>query len=152
MLQRDIINHWDINIISLTINNSPSLLLNVYSDKSQTAITHLRDHEINVDRILVMAGNFNIRDGDWDPSFPHHSIHTSDLLIIADLFDLDLSTPINPGPTRFADNNNSSNSVIDLMFINPLNSGFNNHQILQNKRLPSDHAPLFVELQITPVS
>jgi len=99
-----------------------------------------------------MAGNFNIRDGDWDPSFPHHSIHTSDLLIIADLFDLDLSTPINPGPTRFADNNNSSNSVIDLMFINPLNSGFNNHQILQNKRLPSDHAPLFVELQITPVS
>ena len=99
-----------------------------------------------------MAGNFNISNSDWDLSFLHHSIHTSDLLIIANSFDLDLSTPINPGPTRFADNNNGSNSVIDLMFINPLNSGFNNHQILQDKRLPSDHVPLFIELQITPAN
>ena len=34
------------------------------------------------------------------------------------------------------------------MFINSLNSGFNNHKILQDKRLLLDHSPLYAELQI----
>jgi len=33
---------------------------------------------------------------------------------------------------RFADNNINNNSVLDLMFINLQNSGFNNHHILQD--------------------
>ena len=61
MLRRDVVDHRDINATSLTINNSPSLLLNVYSDESQSAITHLIDHKINHDKILIMAGDFNIR-------------------------------------------------------------------------------------------
>ena len=64
MLRRDIVDHRDINATSITINNLPSLLLNVYSDESQSAINHLRDHEINHDKILIMAGDFNIRDSD----------------------------------------------------------------------------------------
>jgi len=37
-----------------------------------------------------MIGNFNIRDNDWDPNYPHHSIHTKDLLTLAESLGLDL--------------------------------------------------------------
>jgi len=71
-----------------------------------------------------MSGDFNIRDNDWDPDYPHHSIHTEDLFTLAESLGLDLSPPLNPGPTRFADNPRDTNFVIDLVFINPNNPGF----------------------------
>jgi len=74
-----------------------------------------------------MTGNFNIRDNDWNPNYPHHSAHTEDLLTLAESLGLNLSPPINPGPTRFADNPRDTNSVIDLAFINPNNSEFRQH-------------------------
>ena len=148
LLRTDLIDHRDINLISLQINHKCSYAINVYSDDQQTAIKHLWDHEINIDNILIMAGDFNICDSNWDPSFPHHSTHTNDLMIIADNFDLDISTPIHPRPTRFANNPQDSNSVINLMFINPQNRGYNNHTIIEHHRFPSDHAPLLVKIQI----
>ena len=36
-------------------------MINVYSDASQTALKYLKDTEANIHNILVMAGNFNIR-------------------------------------------------------------------------------------------
>jgi len=51
-----------------------------------------------------MTDDFNIRDSDWDPNFQHHSTLTEDLLTITDSLGLELSPPVNPGPTRFADN------------------------------------------------
>ena len=147
-LRKDIIEHRDINITSLTINHKDSFILNVYSDDNQSAINFLRDHETNLSNVLVMAGDFNIHDHDWDPLFPHHSSHVNDLITIANSLNLELSTPINPGPTCFADNNSGGLFVIDLLFLNPTNPGFNNHSILPDKRHPSDHAPLSVEIQI----
>ena len=64
-----------------------------------------------------MTGDFNIRDNLWDLSFPFHSSASDDLLMIADSFDLALSSPTNPGPTRFSDTAGKSDSVIDLMFL-----------------------------------
>ena len=95
-----------------------------------------------------MTGDFNIRDSDWDPNVHHHSIHTEDLMFIANCLDLELACPINPGPTRFADNQHNSNSVLDLVFMNPNNSGFNKHILKPEIRLPSDHVPLFIEVSI----
>ena len=64
-----------------------------------------------------MTGDLNIQDSIWDPSFPHHSSISNDLIIIADSFDLDLSVPTNPVSTRYLDTIGKSNSVIDLMFL-----------------------------------
>jgi len=76
-----------------------------------------------------MTGDFNIRDNNWDPNYPYHSVHSEDLLTLAESLGLDLSPPTNPGPTRFADNPRDTNSVIDLAFINPNNSGFGQHSL-----------------------
>ena len=95
-----------------------------------------------------MTGDFNIRDSDWDPNFWHHSIHTDDLLTIADSLGLELSPPLNPGPTRFADNPRDSNSVLDLVFIPPDNLGFGKQILHPEIRRPSDHVPITVEVDI----
>jgi len=95
-----------------------------------------------------MTGNFNIRDNNWDPNYPYHSVHTEDLLTLAESLGLDLSLPTNPGPTRFADNPRDTNSVIDLAFINPNNSGFGQHSLHPELRRPLDHVPRIIEVSI----
>ena len=69
--------------------------MNVYSDSSHTALKYLKDTEVNIHNLLVITGDFNIQDNLWDPSFPHHSSISDDLIIIADSFNLNLSCPIN---------------------------------------------------------
>ena len=61
-LWSDIINHTDILLISFTSNCSQYFILNIYSDSSHLALKYLKDIEVNINNILVMTGNFNIRD------------------------------------------------------------------------------------------
>ena len=96
-----------------------------------------------------MTNDFNIRDSLCDPTFPFHSSISVDLIIIADSFDLALSSPTNPGPTRYSDTARESNSVIDLMFLRNGSSELNHHTILLESQLSSDHTPLSVNIPIT---
>jgi len=91
--------------------------MNIYSDSSHSALKYLKNTEVNINNLLIMTGNFNIRDSLWDPAFPHHSSISDDLIIIADSFNLVLSVPANPVPTRYSDIVGESNLVIDLMFL-----------------------------------
>jgi len=95
-----------------------------------------------------MTGNFNIRDSLWDPSFPFHSSISDDLIMIADSFDLALSSPTNPCPTRYSDTAGESNSMIDLMFLRNGSAELNNHSILPEHCLSSDHTPLLIDIPI----
>ena len=117
LLCKDIFDHHDISIISFINNDICHYILNIYSDSSHSALKYLKDTEVNISHVLLMMGNFNIRNSLWDPSFPFHSSISNDLIMIADSFDLALSSPTNPGPTRFSDTAGKSNSVIDLMFL-----------------------------------
>ena len=149
LLCKDIINHRDINLISFSNNNVCYYILNIYSDSSHTALKYLKDTEVNINNVVLITGDFNIRDSLWDPTFPFHSSISDDLIIIADSFDLALSSPTNPGTTRYLDMAGESNSVIDLMFLCNRSSELDHHTILPESRLSSDHTPLSVNIPIT---
>ena len=62
LLCRDLFDHCDINIISFTNNNICHYILNIYSDSSHSALKYLKDTEVNINHVLLMMGDFNIRD------------------------------------------------------------------------------------------
>ena len=111
-------------------------------------LKYLKDTEVNIDNIIVMTGDFNIRDSLWDSSFPHHSSISDNLMIIADLFNLGLSTPINPCSTRYSDMAGEVNSLIDLMFLRYGSIKINQHSIHPNCCLFLDHTPLSITISI----
>ena len=70
------------------------------------------------------------------------------LFDIADSFSLALSNPTENFPTRFSDNDQNSNSVLDLVFTQPSFTEFNCHHIHLDWRLTFDHAPITVNIHI----
>ena len=69
-------------------------------------------------------------------------------MIIADSFNLTLSTPTNPSPTRFSDMAGEANSFIDIMFLWYVSSELNQHSIHPDCCLSSDYAPLTITIPI----
>ena len=96
-----------------------------------------------------MTDDFNIRDSLWDLNFPFHSVHSDILFDIADLFSLAISKPTENFPTRFSDNNQNSNLVLDLVFLWPSSSEFNCYYIHPEWKLSSNHAPITVDIPIS---
>ena len=64
----DIINHPDILLMSFTNNHIQYFIMNIYLDSSHTALKYLKDIKVNIDNVLIMTGDFSIRDSLWDPS------------------------------------------------------------------------------------
>ena len=92
-------NHKDINLISFFNNGIICFIINIYSDDQHNALKYLKDIEINLDNVLIMTENFNIRDNDWNPSYSHYLVHTDILTEIDNSFDLRLFIPVIQVPT-----------------------------------------------------
>jgi len=125
--------------------------MNIYSDLSHTALKYLKNIKVNINNILVITGDFNIRDSLWDSSFPYHSSISDDLIIIADSFNLTLLMLTNPSSTRFSDTAGEANLVIDLMFLRYGSSKLNQYLIHLDSYLSSDHVPLTITISIVDV-
>ena len=95
-----------------------------------------------------MTGDFNIWDRDWNLSYSFYLAHSEILFNIADALDLLFSHSTNLAPTRYSDNSENSNSVIDLMFLRPNSVELDNYLILPELWFSSNHTPLVVNIQI----
>ena len=62
VLHKDIFNHRNISCISFFNCSSIYFLLNIYSDSSQSALKYLKNTKVNINNVLTMTGDFNIRD------------------------------------------------------------------------------------------
>ena len=120
----------------------------MYLDSNQLALKYLKNTEANIWNILIMTGDFNIRDSDWNSNFPFYSTHSDLLFDVADTFNLFFSHPTHHFPTRYIDNSQNSNLVIDLIFLWSNSSELNNYSILPELWYLLDHAPLIVDIQI----
>ena len=123
-------------------------LLNIYFNLSQLALKYLKDTKVNINNVLIITEDFNIRNNLWDLLFSYHLIHRNTLTDIVDFFQLCISSPTVQVSMRYMDNWNNSNSVMNLMFLRPMLEKFNNHSIHIDWRLFSDHAPLTVKFLI----
>ena len=123
--------------------------MNIYSDSSYSTLKYFKDTEVNITNLLIMTGNFNIRDSIWNPSFPHHLVISDDLIILTDSYNLDLSIPTHQVPTKYSNMTGKVNLVIDLMFLRSGLMELNNHSIHPDWQLFSDHASLTVTIPIT---
>ena len=106
---------------SISFSNQGSIyfILNAYSESSQSVLKYLKDTESSIHNIIIMTGDFNIRDCRWNPNYLFHSIYSNSLFDIVDSFSLDISNSIENVPTRFSDNDHNTNSVLDLVFLCP---------------------------------
>jgi len=68
------------------------------------ALKYLKDTEVNISNVLIMTGDFNIRDNSWNLLFLHHSVHRDTLIEVADYLHLELSRSTKKFSTRFLDN------------------------------------------------
>jgi len=57
-----------------------------------------------------------------------HSSYKNILFDIADSFQLEISKPTENFPTRYSDNDQDSNSILDLVFLYPKSMVFNIYQ------------------------
>jgi len=87
-LWKDLLNHRDILLVSFFNNNDIFYLINIYSDYSQSALKYLKDTKVNIQNLLVMTGDFNIRDNLWDLLYSHHLSQSDNIFIIVDCFNL----------------------------------------------------------------
>ena len=129
-------------------HGSIQFLLNVYSDFSQSALKYLKDTETDLNNVLIIMSDFNIRDCLWNSCFLFHSSYKDTLFDIADSFYLKISKPIEYFPTRYSNNDQNLNSVLDLVFLQPDSVELNTHQIHPDWRLSFNHAPISITIPI----
>jgi len=60
-LRKDIFNHKNICCFSFFNNSNLFFIINVYSDNCQSALKYLKDSEVNIWNMIIMAGDFNIK-------------------------------------------------------------------------------------------
>ncbi|KAF5359454.1 hypothetical protein D9756_003188 [Leucocoprinus leucothites] len=147
ILRQEWVNHYDIQILGLFNQGNYIHLLNIYSDSSSSAINFLSTNFIDIPNIIYMGGDFNCRSPEWDPSATYVPMSAITLMELADGFNLTRSSPTIISPTHFSSIESHDNSVIDLIFCA---NNSTPHIIDVNSRLPSDHAPLIMDLPICP--
>ena len=123
-------------------------LLNIYSDDYQSALKYLKDIKANLSNVIIITGDFNIRDSNWNLLYLYYSTHADTLSEVANAVNLKWSSPINPVSTKYVNNLNNYNFIIDLMFFKGNSRELNSHLIIPDLRGLSNYVPLIISIII----
>ena len=135
-------------IVFLFNNSSIFFMINIYSDEHQSALKYLKNTVANIWNVLIIAGDFNIRNRKWDLFYPFHSSYSNFLIEVTNFCELKLSSPIYQILTCYTDNSNDSNFVIDLIFLWLNLVEIDNHCILPKSWHSSDYVSLTINISI----
>ena len=75
------------------------------------ALKYLKNTKVNINNVLIMTGDFNIRDSFGDLNYPYHSFYKDTLFEIADSFHVE---PFKP--TEFSPLDTLTTSKIQIQF------------------------------------
>ena len=140
---QDIIDHWDVLVISLGLGADSVLLANIYSDAAHTAINLLHERVLELPKFHLMCSDFNVHSSQWDPEGPENNIYADCLEAVAEWVGLSLSSLEVESPTY---NGELWPMVIDLMFVPDEEALVLQHTIIPEDRGTSDHAPLAITI------
>ncbi|KAF8955880.1 hypothetical protein BDZ97DRAFT_1672757, partial [Flammula alnicola] len=118
-VRRDVIDHPDIQVLSLSTSAETFFLMNVYSDADHGAINWLKAHDTALPRFHFMGGDFNAHAEDWDPGHSGREGCALSLQQSAAILGLELAAFGNPGPTHIPRDPTKRKTVIDLAFVPP---------------------------------
>ena len=93
-LWKNLFDHRDILCIFFFNCGSIYFMINICSDSSQIALKYFKNTKANINNVLIMIDNFNIRDSSWDPLFPNHPTYSDILTDIVDSLNLNISSTI----------------------------------------------------------
>ena len=143
------VNHRNILLLSFFNRGECHFLMNIYSDDRHSAVKFILDQIIDIHNLLCMGKDFNIRDAERDPSVSLHPAAGQALVDLADSLGLVCSLPELSVPSYSSHTDGYANSVIDLIFLG-MSYAQVLHRIESDLRRPSDHAPLLLNLSISP--
>ncbi|KXN88315.1 hypothetical protein AN958_07460 [Leucoagaricus sp. SymC.cos] len=141
-MQRDIIDHHDLFVLSLFTPHEMVNLLNVYSDDAHTAINLLSQDIDQLPAFIYMGSDFNCHSEVWDSSCTSHPLVAQRLLELASDVGLEWARPSNPGLMHIPHNPDLAGSVINLVFTAPSASVSDLPRLDLDQCGPSDHVPI----------
>ncbi|KXN92361.1 hypothetical protein AN958_08376 [Leucoagaricus sp. SymC.cos] len=138
----DIIDYWDIFVLSLFTFKGAVNLLNVYSDNAHTTINLLSQEVDSLLALAHMGGDFNCHSEVWDPACSLHPLVVQCLLEFTSDISLEWAQPSNPGLTYIPHNPDLAGSMINLVFMGLLSERSDLLRLDPDHHGPLDHVPI----------
>ncbi|KXN86539.1 hypothetical protein AN958_09949 [Leucoagaricus sp. SymC.cos] len=150
-MQRDILNHCNLFVLSLFMLCGMVNLLNIYSNDAHTAINLLAWEVNQLPAFIYMGGDFNCHSEVWDLSCTSHPLVAQHLLELASNIGLEWAPPSNLRLTHIPHSLDLARSVIDLVFTVPSVSASDLPQLDLNQHRPLDHVLISTLLPLSEV-
>ena len=110
-LERNIINHRDIQPLFFFNRGRFQFLMNIYSNSLHTTVDFLFSKALNISNLLYIEEDFNDKDVKWDPSVSSHPVASQALRDLINSYSLMYSIPVHSVSTHYSSIQDHTNTV-----------------------------------------
>ncbi|KAJ3563832.1 hypothetical protein NP233_g8683 [Leucocoprinus birnbaumii] len=142
------LDHHDVHILSLFPGDGVINLMNVYSDKSSTAINLLHQEVDNLPAFHYVGSDFNCHSLVWDTVVAHHQQSAQHLVDMCSDLRVSWSRLVNHRNTLVPHNPKLNGLVIDLAWTQLQPDAINLPRLEHDHRGTLDHVPISILLPI----